>query len=50
MVLWPASTKTTYDNKNGDIDGLTQYIKAFDFANAVFNQPIVNQADIHSKI
>ena len=60
MVLWPASiykvknklkqNKTIYDYKNADIDGLTQYIKAFDSANAVFNQPIINQAEIYSNI
>ena len=43
-------TKTIYDYKNADIDGLTKYFKAFDFANAVFNQPIINQADIYSNI
>ena len=46
----PQKTKTIYDYKNADIEGLTKYIKELDFQNSVFNQPTINQADIYTNI
>ena len=43
-------TKKIYDYKNADVKGLIQYIKEFDFENAVFNKPILDQTDIYSNI
>ena len=37
-------------NKNADFDGLTKYIKEFDFHSTVFNQPTVNQAEAYTDI
>ena len=43
-------TKTIYDYKNADIEGLIKFIKDFDFENVVFSQPINKQTDIYSEI
>ena len=44
------NTKSVYDYKNADIEGLIKYIKTFDFENVVFSQEISDQAEIYSKI
>ena len=43
-------TKKVYDYNNVDIDGLTNYIKNYDYDNTVFSQPILRQADIFNEI
>ena len=45
-----AKTKTVYDYKNADIDGLTNHFKYFDFDTAVFSHPTVTQAELFDKI
>ena len=43
-------TKTIYDYKNADVDGLINHIKNYDFDRVVFSHPTVLQADIFDKI
>ena len=43
-------TKSFYDYKNTDIDGLRNYIKNFDFNTAVFSHPTVQQTELYEKI
>ena len=43
-------TKTIYDYKNADVEGLIKYIKDFDFENVVFSQPVNRQTDVYSEI
>ena len=43
-------TKTLYDYKNADDEGLLKYFKEFNFENTVFNQPIIDQTDVYSNI
>ena len=38
-------TKTIYDYKNADVSGLIKFIKEYDFENAVFSSPLLDQAD-----
>ena len=43
-------TKTIYDYKNADVDGLINYIKGFDFENVVFSRPVLNQCEIFTNV
>ena len=43
-------TKTIYDYKNADIEGLIKFIKDFDFENVVFSKPVHMQTDVYSEI
>ena len=43
-------TKTIYDYKNADINGLIQYIKNYDFESNVFCEPVLMQAELYSNI
>ena len=45
-----SKTKTIYDYRNADADGLIKHIKEFDFNTAVFNYPTVSQAELYSKV
>ena len=45
-----AKTQLIYDYKNADIDGLTNFIKSYDFDTNVFSHPITKQADIFNGI
>ena len=42
--------KTIFDYKNADLDGLTKFIKEFDFENTVFSLPVKDQAERYSQI
>ena len=35
-------TRQIYDYKNANLQGLTQFIKTYDFQNTVFNHPIID--------
>ena len=43
-------TKTIFDYKNADIEGLKNYIIGFDFNTTVFSHPIELQAELYSDI
>ena len=43
-------TKTIYDYKNADVNGLIEYIKNYDFENNVFCYPIVQQTELYSNV
>ena len=43
-------TRTVYDYKNADFEGLTKYIKEFDFDNTVFCCSIQNQCSAYTKL
>ena len=43
-------TKTVYDYKNADIDGLLKYIKEFDFNTSVFSKNVYLQTELFSKV
>ena len=43
-------TRKVYDYKNADINGLIKFIKEYDFENAVFSCPIIDQTEIFTKI
>ena len=43
-------TRTVYDYKNADIEGLTKYIKEFDFENTVFGCSVKNQCSVYTNI
>ena len=43
-------TRTVYDYKNADIEGLTKYIKEFDFENTVFGCSVQNQCSVYTNI
>ena len=39
-----------FDYKNADLEGLTKFIRGYDFENQVFTLPVQDQADRYSKI
>ena len=39
-----------FDYKNADLEGLTNFIKGYDFENQVFSLPVQDQADRYSQI
>ena len=43
-------TQMVYDYKNADVDGLTNFIKNYDFERNVFSQPIEQQTDKFNEI
>jgi hypothetical protein len=45
-----SKTKTIYDYKNADVNGLINHIKHFDFETAVFHHPKTEQAQLYSKV
>ena len=42
--------KTIYDYKNADINGLTNFIKHFDFESAMFIHPTLVQAELYTEV
>ena len=45
-----AKTKTIYDYKNADINGLINHIKNYNFETSVFQHQVVDQAEKYSKV
>ena len=45
-----SKSKIIYDYKNADVEGLTQFIKNFNFEDNVFCDPIESQAEIFTQI
>ena len=43
-------SRTVYDYKNADVEGLIKYIKDYDFQNTVFSLPVIKQTDIYTQI
>ena len=43
-------TRTIYDYKNADVEGLIKHIKEYNFEHCVFSKPVIEQADIFSNI
>ena len=43
-------TRICYDYKNADVDGLIQFIKKYDFENAVFCQSVHNQCKMYTNV
>ena len=43
-------TQKVFDYRNADVDGLTKFIKDYDFDRNVFSQPIIQQAEIFNDV
>ena len=46
LVKLKSRTRTIYDYKNVDIQGLIKYIKEYYFENTVFCHPVLRQTEI----